>query len=187
MPWRPERFADSGQVVGAEGGATAHSGARLRQRLCPGRRLRDWPWPATSSMPRRPPNSASRRSTWESCRDLAAPSVWRRLVGLGLAKDLCFTGRTIDAAEAQAIGSGGPGLPRRQLHGRMPKAAQDHGRKRARLLMRAMKQTIDRGFDLDLKSGLRPGSRCLWPRALPHPDAREGAAAFLEKRKPKFL
>ncbi len=27
-----------------------------------------------------------------------------RLVGLGLAKDLCFTGRTIDAAEAQAIG-----------------------------------------------------------------------------------
>ncbi len=52
--------------------------------------------------------------------------------------------------------------------------------------MRAIKQTIDRGFDVDLKNACALEADA-FALCFASADAKEGAAAFLEKRKPKFL
>ena len=54
-----------------------------------------------------------------------------RLVGLGLAKDLCFTGRIIDAAEAKAIGLAARVFPAADLMEESLKVARSHGPKGA--------------------------------------------------------
>jgi len=108
-----------------------------------------------------------------------------RLVGLGRAKDLCFTGRTIDAAEALAIGLAARVFPAANLMEECLKLARDMAKK-GRFVMQVIKQVIDRGFGLDLRSGLVLETDA-FGLCFAHPDAREGTAAFLEKRKPKFL
>lgn len=56
---------------------------------------------------------------------------------------------------------------------------------KGRIAMRTVKQVIDRGFDLDLKNGcaLEVEGFAL---CFASPDAKEGADAFLGKRKPRF-
>ncbi len=108
-----------------------------------------------------------------------------RLVGLGLAKDLCFTGRTIDAAEAKAIGLAARVFPAADLMQESLRAAKIMAQK-GRFAIQTMKQAMDRGFGIDLRSALllEANAFCL---CFAHPDAREGTTAFLEKRQPKFL
>ncbi len=108
-----------------------------------------------------------------------------RLVGLGMAKELCFTGRTIDAAEARAIGLVARIFPAASLMEESLKAAKVMAQK-GRFVMQAMKQVIDRGFGLELRSGLALEADA-FGLCFAHPDAREGTTAFLEKRQPKFL
>lgn len=108
-----------------------------------------------------------------------------RLVGLGLAKDLCFTGRTIDAAEAKAIGLVARVFPAADLMKESLRAARIMAQK-GRFVMQAMKQVMDRGVGLDLRSGLALEADA-FGLCFAHPDAREGTTAFLEKRQPKFL
>jgi enoyl-CoA hydratase len=57
---------------------------------------------------------------------------------------------------------------------------------KGRVSVRAAKQAIERGFDLDLKNAcfLEVDAFAL---CFASPDAHEGARAFLEKRPPKFL
>jgi enoyl-CoA hydratase len=108
-----------------------------------------------------------------------------RLVGLGLAKDLCFTGRTIDAAEARAIGLVARVFPAADLMAESLKAARIMAQK-GRFALQTMKQVMDRGFGVDLRSGLALEADA-FGLCFAHPDAREGTSAFLEKRQPKFL
>jgi enoyl-CoA hydratase len=108
-----------------------------------------------------------------------------RLVGLGTAKDLCFTGRTIDAAEALAVGLVARVFPAAELLTECRKAARGLALK-SRFALRAMKQVMDRGYGTDLKSGLALEADA-FGLCFAHPDAREGTTAFLEKRKPDFL
>jgi enoyl-CoA hydratase len=108
-----------------------------------------------------------------------------RLVGLGLAKDLCFTGRTIDAAEAKAIGLVARIFPAADLMKESLKAARIMAQK-GRFVMQTMKQVIDRGFGVPLSSGLALEANA-FAICFAHPDAKEGTTAFLEKRQPKFL
>jgi enoyl-CoA hydratase len=107
-----------------------------------------------------------------------------RLVGLGTAKDLCFTGRTIDAAEALAMGLVARVFPAAELLEECRKAARGLALK-GRFALMAMKQVMDRGFGMDLKSGLALEADA-FGLCFSHPDAREGTSAFLEKRKPNF-
>jgi enoyl-CoA hydratase len=108
-----------------------------------------------------------------------------RLVGKGLAKELCFTGRMIDAAEAKAIGLATRVFPAETLMEGALKVARSLAEK-GRVALRGIKRAIDRGFDLDLHSAcvLEMDAFAL---CFASPDAFEGATAFLEKRKPKFL
>jgi enoyl-CoA hydratase len=108
-----------------------------------------------------------------------------RLVGKGVAKEMVLTGRMVDAAEAKTLGLVAQVFPVDTFMEECRKVAQALAAK-GRVSVRAAKQAIDRGFDLDLKNA------CLlevdaFALCFASPDAFEGARAFLEKRPPKFL
>lgn len=107
-----------------------------------------------------------------------------RLVGKGLAKELCLTGRLIDAAEAKAVGLAARIFPPEALLPETLKTARALAEK-GRVALRAVKQVINRGFEVDLLSGCAMEIDA-FALCLASPDAREGARAFLEKRPPKF-
>jgi enoyl-CoA hydratase len=108
-----------------------------------------------------------------------------RLVGKGLAKELCLTGRLIDAAEARAMGLVARVFPGTSLLEECTKIARSLAAK-GRVALRSVKQTIDRGFDLDLPNACALEAEA-FALCFASPDAKEGAVAFLEKRRPKFL
>jgi methylglutaconyl-CoA hydratase len=107
-----------------------------------------------------------------------------RQVGEKLARDLLLTGRTVDAAEAKAIGLVTRVVPPDQL---LPAARElaatlidnSPGSLLAtkRLLVRASEAEIDRRIELAVAESVAIRST---------PDFREGLAAFLEKRKPHW-
>ncbi len=108
-----------------------------------------------------------------------------RLVGKGAAKEMVFTGRLVNAAEAKALGLVAQVFPTDTFMAECLKVARSLAAK-GRVSLRAAKQAIDRGFDLDLKNA------CLlevdaFALCFASPDAHEGARAFLEKRQPNFL
>lgn len=107
-----------------------------------------------------------------------------RLVGKGLAKELCLTGRTVDAAEARMMGLAAQVFPAAAFPEECLKVAQSLAQ-RSRAALAATKRVIDRGFDLDLRSALALEADA-FALCLAGPDPREGAAAFLEKRPPRF-
>jgi enoyl-CoA hydratase len=108
-----------------------------------------------------------------------------RLVGKGVAKELCLTGRMLDAAEARSLGLVARVFPAANLMEETLKVARSLAAK-GRVALRAAKQAIDRGFDLDLRNAcaLEVDAFAL---CFASPDAHEGARAFLEKRQPRFL
>ena len=76
-----------------------------------------------------------------------------RLVGPSRAKDLVFTGRFVKAEEALAIGLVDRLVPPEQVYAEaIAWAGQFSGA--ASVALRAAKQTIDRGLDVDLDTGL---------------------------------
>ena len=56
---------------------------------------------------------------------------------------------------------------------------------KGRVSMKAIKNCIDRGFDVDLRTGhfMEADGFAL---CMSSPDGKEGMTAFLEKRKPEF-
>ncbi|KQX75193.1 MULTISPECIES: enoyl-CoA hydratase/isomerase family protein [Aeromicrobium] len=76
-----------------------------------------------------------------------------RLVGPAKAKDLIFTGRFVDAAEALAIGLVDQVHPADAVYGKAVEwASQFVGG--PRLALRAAKNAVDRGLEVDLQTGL---------------------------------
>jgi len=75
-----------------------------------------------------------------------------RLVGKAVAKELCMTGRIISADEAKELGIVNKVFPKESLWDETMKVANEISNK-GRISLRAIKRTIDRGFDLDLRSG----------------------------------
>jgi enoyl-CoA hydratase len=75
-----------------------------------------------------------------------------RLVGKGLARELCLTGRLIDAGEAKAAGLVARVFPPETLLEETLKTARSLAEK-GRVALRAVKQVINRGFEVDLDSG----------------------------------
>lgn len=107
-----------------------------------------------------------------------------RLVSPGKAKELMFSGRRIDSAEALRIGlvetvvPDGQALPEalalaNRIAGGSPGA------------MAAIKAAVDRGLACSLADGLSLELEISAGR-FGTPEAREGITAFLEKRKPRF-
>ncbi len=107
-----------------------------------------------------------------------------RLVGKVVAKELCFTGRMMDAQEAKTLGLVARVIPGDSLMAEVNKIAHILAQK-PRVALRAIKQVIDRGFDLDLRNACALETDAV-ALCLSSPDAREGVSAFLEKRPPRF-
>jgi enoyl-CoA hydratase len=105
-----------------------------------------------------------------------------RLVGRGRALDIMLTGRDVDATEAHAIG-----LVDRVAEDAEAAALALAGELRAlsQPALHAVVRTVNTAGDLTLGEGLaREASE--EQRLFERGEAREGIAAFLEKRKPRF-
>ncbi len=102
-----------------------------------------------------------------------------RLVGPARAKDIVFSGRMVKAAEAHAIGLVDVVAPDDSVY----QAAQDMVKQYAAgpaLALRAAKQAIDHGLDVDLATGLEI-ERVHFAALFGTEDQRAGMRSFLEK------
>ncbi len=106
-----------------------------------------------------------------------------RLIGAGKAKELIYTGRLIDAAEAERIGLVNRIVPNEDLMNEAMKVAKRISNGPAAI--RFAKQAINGAFDLDAAQAMRLASK-LYGEVYKTHDAKEGISAYLEKRKPEF-
>ena len=107
-----------------------------------------------------------------------------RMIGRAKAKELCMTGEMIDAQQAKELGLVAKVFPAEQLVEETMKAAKLLAT-RAQGVLRSLKQVINRGVDVDLKSGCALEVEA-FGLCFASQDAKEGVSAFLEKRKPDF-
>jgi enoyl-CoA hydratase len=107
-----------------------------------------------------------------------------RLIGPGLARELIYTGRMIDADEALRIGLVNRVCPDEGLMDAVQETAQVMAAK-GRIALRAAKQAVNNGLSVDLASGLAMENDA-FALCLASPDAREGTSAFLDKRQAVF-
>jgi 2-(1,2-epoxy-1,2-dihydrophenyl)acetyl-CoA isomerase len=107
-----------------------------------------------------------------------------RLVGLGKALELCFTGDKVSAADALALGLVNQVVPTDQL----AKATQELAGRLAKLPTRAiglMKGLLYRSFHSDVEAQLE-AEALAQEAAGSTADHREGVLAFFEKRPARF-
>jgi enoyl-CoA hydratase len=107
-----------------------------------------------------------------------------RLVGKGLAKELCLTGRAVDASEAKAMGLAVQVFPPEALLPQCRQIALDLAAK-SRFALSQIKRVINLGYDLDLPSALELEAQA-FALCFASTDPQEGVNAFLEKRPPQF-
>jgi enoyl-CoA hydratase len=107
-----------------------------------------------------------------------------RAVGKAKAMDLCLTARTMDAQEAERAGLVSRVVPAERLMEEALGVAEKIAGYSAPVVM-MLKESLNRAYETTLSEGV------LFERRLFHSqfaleDQKEGMAAFLEKRKPKF-
>jgi len=107
-----------------------------------------------------------------------------RLIGWGRAKELIYTGRIIDAAEAERIGLVEKVVPQDKLEEEISQLAESIASK-SPLISKLAKKTINRGMHTDLAAGLSY-ERAIFALCFATEDHKEGINAFLEKRSPHF-
>jgi enoyl-CoA hydratase/carnithine racemase len=107
-----------------------------------------------------------------------------RLVGLAAAKELIFTGRRIDATQADRAGIVSNVVPADQLMDAARSLAAELAGA-GPLAVTQAKKAIDGGFDLPMAAALAHERDC-YEVVLESEDRNEGLAAFAEKRLPNF-
>lgn len=107
-----------------------------------------------------------------------------RIVGVAKAKELIFTGRRVDAAEALGIGLVNQTAP---PEGLMAACLEMAGMiaETGPIAVEMAKYAIDRGIETDLATGLAIESNA-YRVTIPTEDRIEGLTAFREKRKPVY-
>lgn len=108
-----------------------------------------------------------------------------RLVGAGIAKELIFTGRFISAESALGMGLVNQVVEPAELLEEAIKMAKLIASKPP-LAIRAAKEAIDRGLNMALLESLE-FEAYHWSYLCGTEDQKEGARAFIEKRKPVFV
>jgi enoyl-CoA hydratase len=107
-----------------------------------------------------------------------------RLIGSSMAKEMIFTGKMISAAEAQGLGMVNRVVPAESLMTEVMATAKGICQK-GKVSLRAAKQVINAGLNVDLKTGCRMEVDA-FALCMASEDGKEGTTAFLEKRKAVF-
>jgi enoyl-CoA hydratase len=107
-----------------------------------------------------------------------------RAIGKAKAMDLILTGRMMDAVEAERAGLVARVVPAANLMDEAIKAAEAIAAMSVPALMVA-KEAVNRAFETSLAEGLR-FERRTFQAMFATKDQKEGMAAFIEKRPPKF-
>ena len=107
-----------------------------------------------------------------------------RLVGMGKAKELIFTGDHISAQEALNIGLVNQVVPFADLDETVAKLCQKIS-SRGPVALHMAKVALNNGAQADLRTALEIEARC-FSLCFGTEDRLEGMNAFLEKRKPEF-
>jgi enoyl-CoA hydratase/carnithine racemase len=107
-----------------------------------------------------------------------------RLIGVGRAKELIFTGRRITAAEAMEYGIVHEVVAPDELRARATQIATRIAAA-GPIAVRAAKEAIDRGIERPLDEALALETE-LYGRTIDTKDRLEGLAAFREKREPHY-
>ncbi len=107
-----------------------------------------------------------------------------RLVGWGKAKEMMYTGKIIDAAEAERIGLVDRVVPQDKLEETVSQLAETIASK-SPLMIKLLKKAINRGMYTDLAAGLSY-EKDNFALCFATEDHNEGIDAFLNKRKPEF-
>lgn len=108
-----------------------------------------------------------------------------RLIGKTKAMELLLTGERIDAAEAARLGLVNVVVPVHELE-RTVDGLLTKLRSRSPVALGILKDAVNTGLELDLEQALEYEANC-FEVAFQTEDAREGLAAFVEKRKPEFV
>ncbi len=106
-----------------------------------------------------------------------------RLVGMGRAKEIIFTGWNVDAQEAYRIGLVNKVVPQDELMDTAKKMANKIARN-ASYAVALAKAAINNGYDMDIKNAVEYEANLFGMTCSTH-DKVEGMTAFLEKRKEK--
>jgi enoyl-CoA hydratase len=105
-------------------------------------------------------------------------------IGKAKAMDMILTGRMMDAAEAERSGLVARVVPLASLMDETMKVAETIAGMPLPAVMVA-KEAVDRAFEMSLAEGIRYERRVFHSLFATH-DQKEGMAAFVEKRPPKF-
>ena len=108
-----------------------------------------------------------------------------RAVGKAKAMDLILTGRMMDAAEAERSGLVARVVPAASLMEEAMKVAETIAAMSQPSLI-AAKEAVNRSFETSLAEGVR-FERRVFHALFATKDRKEGMAAFIEKRRPRFM
>ncbi|XP_069719264.1 enoyl-CoA hydratase domain-containing protein 2, mitochondrial isoform X2 [Phaenicophaeus curvirostris] len=112
-----------------------------------------------------------------------------RCVGIGLAKELIFTGRQVDGQEAFSMGLVNHSVPQNNEGDAAYQRALALAKEilpQAPFAVKMGKLAINRGMEVDIASGMAIEGMC-YAQNIPTKDRQEGMAAFREKRPPRFI
>ncbi|XP_034386149.1 enoyl-CoA hydratase domain-containing protein 2, mitochondrial [Cyclopterus lumpus] len=111
-----------------------------------------------------------------------------RAVGLALAKELIFTGKRLGGQAALEIGLVNRAVEQNQsgdaAHGEALSLAREI-LPQAPVAVRLAKEAMNRGMEVDITAAMAIERMC-YTRVIHTRDRKEGMAAFLEKRPPRF-
>jgi enoyl-CoA hydratase len=107
-----------------------------------------------------------------------------RLIGVGKAKELLFTGDQVSGDEAYRIGIVNKVVAKEALLDEAKMLAKKLASK-PRVALRLLKTAVDNGMNTDLQTALTFETECFLI-AYVSEDGREGFQSFIEKRKPEF-
>ena len=108
-----------------------------------------------------------------------------RIVGEARAKELMFTSPRLSASEALELGIVNKVFPQEKFTEHAMNYCQEMA-ERAPIALRYIKENINRSLSVTLDAALDAEGFAM-PRTMSTADHREAAAAFVEKRSPKFV